>query len=385
MRPLLLLCALATVARADEPRKAPFRGEVIDAETGKPVAARVYIQGSDGSWHFVRSSERGGSSVTYNKRRPEFKSFEVHTTLSAHPFTAELPPGKYTVTIERGKEFHPLVRDVTLSADPVELQFKLQRWVDLAKRGWYSGDTHVHRPLEEVPNAMLAEDLNVAFPLLHWVQDAYTPPAKGRRGGEADPGRLVKVDATHVIYPRNTEYEIFNVDRKHHTLGAFLVLNHQTLLEDGTPPVVSIARKAHREGALIDLEKHNWPWSMALVPVMPVDLFELSNNHVWRTEFAFRGYGEAAAEYMKFERDDTGWTEWGWREVGFQNYYALLNCGFRLRPTAGTASGVHPVQIGFGRVYVHLPNGFNYDDWLKGLNAGRSFVTTGPMLFAELN
>jgi hypothetical protein len=88
---------------------------------------------------------------------------------------------------------------------------------------------------------------------------------------------------------------------------------------------------------------------------------------------------------MKIERDDKGFTEWGWLDFGFQNYYALLNCGFRLRPTAGTASGVHPVPLGFGRVYVHLPNGFNYDDWLKGLNAGRSFVTTGPMVLVKLN
>ena len=57
---------------------------------------------------------------------------------------------------------------------------------------------------------------------------------------------------------------------------------------------------------------------------------------------------------MKVERDAKGLTERGWIDFGFQNYYALLDCGFRLRPTAGTASGVHPVPLGFGRVYVHL-------------------------------
>ncbi len=68
----------------------------------------------------------------------------------------------------------------------------------------------------------------------------------------------------------------------------------------------------------------------------------------------------------------------------FQNYYALLDCGYRLRPTAGTANGVHPVPLGYGRVYVHLPGGFSYEGWLKGLNEGRSFVTTGPMLLTEI-
>jgi hypothetical protein len=88
---------------------------------------------------------------------------------------------------------------------------------------------------------------------------------------------------------------------------------------------------------------------------------------------------------MNVERDLKGVTERGWIDFGFQNYYALLNCGFRMRPTAGTASGVHPVPLGFGRVYVHLPKGFSYDGWVAGLDRGNSFVTTGPMLFVTMD
>ncbi len=73
-----------------------------------------------------------------------------------------------------------------------------------------------------------------------------------------------------------------------------------------------------------------------------------------------------------------------WTRYTFATYYALLDCGFRLRPTAGTASGVHPVPLGFGRVYVHLPRGFGYQEWWRGLDAGRSFVTTGPMLLVRV-
>ena len=88
---------------------------------------------------------------------------------------------------------------------------------------------------------------------------------------------------------------------------------------------------------------------------------------------------------MHAEQDTKGLTENGWIEFGLQNYYALLNCGFRLRPTGGTASGVHPVPLGYGRVYVHCPNGFNYEDWMRGLNAGNSFVTTGPLMDVRLS
>jgi hypothetical protein len=190
------------------------------------------------------------------------------------------------------------------------------------------------------------------------------------------------VDATHVFWPRNTEYEIFTVSNRSHTLGAVFVLGHKTPFTLGAPPVGPIAEQARREGALLDLDKQDWPWSMALVPVMGVDLYELANNHHWRTEFGITNWSSAAPDWMGLGAGSRSGTERDWTLYTFQNYYVLLNCGLRLRPTAGTANGVHPVPLGFGRVYVHLPEGFSYEAWMKGLNAGRSFVTTGPMLLA---
>jgi hypothetical protein len=43
------------------------------------------------------------------------------------------------------------------------------------------------------------------------------------------------------------------------------------------------------------------------------------------------------------------------------------------------------VPLGFGRVYVEIPGKLDGEAWLAGLNAGRSFVTTGPMLLATVN
>ena len=364
-----------------------FRGEVVDADTGRPIPCRVSIRGEDGSWHFPEPASSEGSVVPYRKRAIGNPAIvEMHATLSAHPFTVRLPAGRYTVTAERGKEYRAERREVTVGAGPVELTLRLRRWIDMAERGWYSGDTHTHRTLAELPNVMLAEDLNVAFPLLDWVREAFVAPIGRREASFRDPGPdPIRIDATHRIVPRNTEYEIFTVGKAGHTLGAFFVLGHRTPLELGVPPVGSVAARAHREGALIELDKHNWPWSMALVPIMPVDLYELSNNHVWQTDFAFREFGEAPAAWMGVERDEKGFTERGWIEFGFRNYYALLDCGFRLRPTAGTASGVHPVPLGFGRVYIRLDGGLDERAWLRGLDAGRSFVTTGPMLLVTLD
>jgi hypothetical protein len=366
--------------------KTRVRGEIVDAATGHRLPARVYVQGEDGGWHFPQP-EAAGSAVAYRKLNQQFPmSVEMHTTLSAHPLSIDLSPGKYTITVERGKEFFPLVREITVAKEPVRVDLRLRRWIDMAQRGWYSGDTHVHRSVEELPNVMLAEDVNVTFPLTYWVTAAYTSPRSAPRSSpQSADAKTISVDANHVIYPRNTEYEIFTVDRKSHTLGAFFVLNHRSVFERGVPPVRPIAEQARREGGLIEFDKHNWPWSMMIVPIMKVDLYELANNHVWRTEFRYNDWPQLPPEYMKIEGDKKTYTEAGWIDYGFQNYYALLNCGFRIRPTGGTASGVHPVPLGFGRVYVECPDGFGYEKWLTGLNQGRSFVTTGPMLLVSVD
>jgi hypothetical protein len=362
-----------------------LRLTVVDAASGAALPARVYLQGADGGWHFAVAESPTGTAIEYRKQRFD-RSVEMHTTVSAGACRFDVPPGEYTLTVERGPEYFAESRSVRVADVDLDERIELRRWIDMAGRGWFSGDTHVHRSIEELPNLMLAEDLNVAFPLVYWVTKAFASPATSDRSqsapAEASP---VSVDATHVFHPRNTEYELFTVGERSHTLGAFFVLGHQSVLTAGAPPVGPIADLAHREGALIELDKHNWPWSMMLVPVMRVDLFELSNNHVWRTEFGFRQFSEPPPDYMHIARDERGFTEEGWLDFGFQNYYALLNCGFRLRPTAGTANGVHPVPLGFGRVYVETGPEFGYPSWVEGLNAGRSFVTTGPMLICRVN
>lgn len=382
--PRLLLVYAAALALSPSLPAAELRGVVLDAGTGEAVAARLYIAGADGTCHFARSAQPGGRAVEYRRSRQPGSS-ENYTELSAHPFVADLPPGRYTLTAERGHEYLPAVQVVTVGREPLEVRLQIERWIDMASQGWYSGDTHVHRSLDELPLALLAEDLNIAFPITYWVHQAGDRPSQTNLVPGPPPApQAIRVDATHVIWPVNTEYEIFRTGDRQHTLGAVLVLGHRTPLDLAVPPVGELAAAAAAEGAILDLEKHNWPWSLMLVPILKPGLFELANNHVWRTQFGFRDwYADLAPAYMRLEMPDGLFSEWGWIDFGMQTYYALLNCGFRMQPTAGTAAGVHPVPLGFGRVYVRLEGPLEHQAWLAGLSEGRSFVTTGPMLFAH--
>lgn len=70
--------------------------------------------------------------------------------------------------------------------------------------------------------------------------------------------------------------------------------------------------------------------------------------------------------------------------LDFKTTMPCLIADLIMKPTGGTASGVHPVPPGFGRVYVKVEGNFSYDKWLSGLMDGHSFVTTGPLLMVEI-
>ncbi|HAM70524.1 MAG TPA: hypothetical protein DCM86_02660, partial [Verrucomicrobiales bacterium] len=201
------------------------RGEVVEAGSGKALPSRLYIEGPGGSWHFPVSASPDGSALRYERRNgANTNSVEMHTTLSAHPFRVELPPGRYTFTVERGKEYFPLRREVVVASGLGPLRLELRRWVDMAAEGWFSGDAHNHRDPSDLPNVTLAEDVNVALPMVDWTTTSTLPPSESGLGfrGRFDAG-VVAVDATHVWASRNTEYEIFRTGAAAHTLGALLV------------------------------------------------------------------------------------------------------------------------------------------------------------------
>ncbi|HLV01313.1 MAG TPA: CehA/McbA family metallohydrolase, partial [Acidobacteriota bacterium] len=61
----------------------------------------------------------------------------------------------------------------------------------------------------------------------------------------------------------------------------------------------------------------------------------------------------------------------------------LLNCGFRIPASAGTDCFLNRVPgrvPGEDRVYVKVEEGFTYQNWIKNLKQGRTFVTNGPVL-----
>jgi hypothetical protein len=359
---------------------------VVDHQSGEPAPARIYVTDEAGQAYFLYSGEGSETAIVYDKTNWINKnSSEQYTSVVDYPCFCQLPRGRYTVLVERGKSFLPLSRTIEIGDEDVTLTLALKRWIDPARRGWYSGDLHIHRTIDQLRTVMLAEDLNVTSPLTYWVTRSDTAPTSGDRNSiDTLADNLIMIDPTHVIWPRNTEYEIFTTNGQQHTLGALIALRHGRPLTSKVPPwspMIEEARQANPD-VLFDMDKLDWPFAMVLPTLVPDAMYEIANNHMWRTEFAFRKWNTRAPTSM-FLPDGRGeGGERDWIDYTLGMYYVLLNAGFQLAPAAGTANGVHPVPAGFGRVYAHLDGEFNFDRWCAALKQGQSFVTTGPMIFA---
>src|SRR5262249_57532163 len=133
-----------------------------------------------------------------------------------------------------------------------------------------------------------------------------------------------------------------------------------------------------REGGMEMEKAFGWDGPVGLASGQ-TDSIGLANNHMCRSQMSpTEAWGRARDEKRLPPPLGNGhWTQ--------QIYYHALNCGLRLPPSAGSASGVLPNPVGYNRVYVHVEGDFTYEKWWQGLKAGRCFVTNGPLLLATAN
>ncbi len=344
-------------------------GTIIESENGKPVPARVYAIGSNDSVYMADKClpydrPNFGSRIGYSGR---------HFTTIGNTFTVHLPHGPATITIERGKEYIPIEEEVYISAGKtVKMQFNISRWIDMTSKGWYSGDLHVHRRLNNLADLMLAEDLNVALPQTNW--NSSQEPGLDQWIEKADNSGAIKVDNLHVFSVFSSEIERFNHSAllMHHTGRTVIPVGEYH--ENGFPNV-DLIEKTHETGGYADVEKPMWPESHIDVAVGKADFIGLANNHN-----TYKSYLPEHPRLRTEFKNDYPEGEQGYVQYVFDLYYAFLNCGFKVMPSAGSASGVLPNPLGYNRVYVKIDGEFTYDNWFKSLKAGRSFVTNGPIL-----
>jgi hypothetical protein len=284
-----------------------------------------------------------------------------------------LAPGAYDFAIERGPEYRRHTGSIDiLAGENRQLDLKLERITNLRAGGWYSGDLHVHRPVAEIEPLMQAEDLDFA-PVITWWN------SRNPWNEQAIPEQVVRRFDGHRIYA-----VMAGEDEREG--GALLYFGLPSPLDIETddrefPSPMQFVETARRRRSTvwIDIEKPFW-WD---VPVWlasgQMNSIGIANNHMCRSQmYANEAWGKSRdSQRLPEPRGNGFWSQ--------EIYYHMLNCGLRLPPSAGSASGVLPNPVGYNRVYVQLDAPFEYESWFRGLQQGRCFVTNGPLLKATVN
>ena len=341
----------------------------IEDEHAKPVAARVYLRDQRAQPIFPPNT------IRYEKVRPDGIS-ERHFVPVDGAFTVDLPAGTYQLAVERGKEYLPENLSIIVpGSGEIRRTVRLRRWIDMASKGWFSGDMHVHRGLASTPVLMEAEDLALAVPISLW---------KTNQSEHRDPDLprfLASSDADGIFHARDGRFFPVLNEELEPRASALLAswLGHNAIALDY--PLARFGQAVRQAGGLSDSEKPTSLELPALAAVGAVQTIGLANNHIWRTS----SFADAWGAWPDRMPGHYPLTCSGFVRSGFDMYSALLNVGFDMKLSAGSASGVHPVPPGWSRIYVRTGTPLSPRAWFDGVRAGRSFVTTGPMLFLNVN
>jgi hypothetical protein len=128
-----------------------FRAEVPVLFTVKPaVEMKLSVLDHDGTpttGRFQFVDGRGHVFPPQAKRLAPDLFFQKHI-YRAHGEHVLLPPGELTMFYGRGPEYRWIKRAVTIPAPGAsvnpEIAVRLERWIDPAAHGFYSGDHHIH-------------------------------------------------------------------------------------------------------------------------------------------------------------------------------------------------------------------------------------------------
>lgn len=356
--------------RADEPQTS---GPMIHVNVrllreGAPAAARVSIVGIDDKAYAPR-----GVPLRTSKRDESY-------FYADGAFAVAVPPGRTRLNFSGGLETTP--HSITLDAErDAELTVHLAPWIDLAGRGWYAGDSHVHLhtggPIEvAIGDALVAAraegvhyvNLCVSNNVGDDIRDAQLIRGKPHAASTDRHLLVFGEEMRSMIYGHmqffgisalvEPQYTGFDETPRHHDFPANYEMAAEAVRQGGVvtyghplfagQPIPFEGDLTQGNGAAREL-----PVDVALGVVQAIDLMSYNSDE------------ERSAEL----------------------WYRLLNCGMKLSACVGTDALLDRSTdpLGGGRVYVGTDGPLSMKSWLDGLKAGRSFVTNGPIPTLEID
>lgn len=340
-----------------------LRGRVVDAD-GVLLPARLMLVASDGRAY----TEEGG----FHRMVPATRTHYQHIDGS---FDIELPAGRVTVEAMRGFEFAPAADSVVVPENgAAETTLELLRVATPAADGWHPGDMHVH-DLHEGRHGLTHEDFFTQL----------------QADGVGVANALIHMDGTKIMgrwsdltgrpHPLSDEGTILRYSQEFRGyfghVGLEGITGFQMPMIDGVPSTPFAADTlgleqldaARADGAVTGfMHPYNGPATTAAevgardIPVLAA---------LGKADF----YDVISVASRELESASV--------------YYKLLNAGIPLAATGGTdnfSDVWYDPSGGTARTYARIEDqrAVDFDAWLEAVDRGRTFATSGPLLFLEV-
>ncbi|MBI3866645.1 MAG: CehA/McbA family metallohydrolase [Planctomycetia bacterium] len=272
----------------------------------------------------------------------------------------DLPRGKYTISALSGLETELAQREIELKGAEMQISLPLTRFFSAARNGLQAGNTHLHlmkvsretadRYLREVPRADALDLLFVSYleradADREYITNRYTADDLARLARESQVAMGNGEEHRHNFTAQGEGYgHVMFLDLKQLVQPASIGPGIMLTGTDGLPLARGIDT-ARRDAAAIVWCHNEW------------------------------GY-EALPNWFSGRIDAQNIFDGSTRSSYKDSFYRYLNAGLRVPFSTGTDWFMYD----FSRAYVRVDGKPAAANWLKGLAAGRSFITNGPLL-----
>ncbi|MDP2984377.1 MAG: PQQ-binding-like beta-propeller repeat protein [Candidatus Latescibacter sp.] len=363
------------------PPKAPVRVTVRlitrDADTGELLPCRIFLIDSQGQFFLPGLSENLNNRMFFVS--PGDMSFQVFS-------------GAYYLSIARGNEYVPihdeLIKIPGNNTETCTISRSLKRWIHMKEMGWYSCDNQVNNYDRRTPESLyiyqLAEDLNILHLICMGSYNTVYNYEYFRKG---------VFPFSQPFYPMTIGEEWRSYTWQNH----MVIMNHSQPLStwgngfyDGAspyrysyPPAMDACDETHAYGGIVTATHPFW-----FEPFHRMENVGTNRNLAFETPADIAlGKMDGMQIYMYWQYDE--WNRYVW--------YRLLNCGFKIPPFAGSDALLNNTVYkkvvmgalsGTVRSYAYVPeqkDRLDYDAWIKASVNGRSFVSSGAVVFFTVN
>lgn len=358
-----------------------INGKIVDAVSGEPLPARIILK-----------DENGNAIDSYYNVYPGFFSEEDGT------FHKNLTPGAYSLTATHGIDYISRTYPVSIKKDTVlTIEIGLEPWVPLRKLGWVNGDGHAHLYTEKHPDDSM---LTTVRRICRAQGVDFISTNQGWAGYNDDNWR-----AGYARFSDQKFYLHYGAEMPKYRTGHTWWLGLNSCRHYFDAAMDTTYENQYYQSP----ERTKWDFASLPFPNIPavelVPRFKKAEKAValiphptswwWQKRGNIEKYTTNVCEYLPFSLAAGGIWD-GIVVMGYDSdhyfyqnlWFHILNEGYRMTPVSELDGGYgknNKFPYGSMRVYYRVGNTLSMDSIVDAVKKGRTFVTSGPIVFADID